>query len=146
MNKKVIVTTIEGALKITVRKEGKKDRELRTIQEVKAHLEAQNVIIAGKELKGENWTKVKKEILALKESLKTFKRAKFLLEETVKMAEEVKKEFDKNKWEYPVMCVQHEGGYVRNWSAGTRKVGCRHRIWGQYSGFYSRICWEKRNN
>ena len=46
MNKKVIVTTIEGALKITVRKEGKKDRELRTIQEVKAHLDAQNVIIS----------------------------------------------------------------------------------------------------
>lgn len=125
MKKTIIATTVAGALKITVRKEGKKDRELRTIQEAKGHLDAQSVLVAEKELKGFNWTQIKKELLALKESLKTFKRAKFLLEETVKMGAEVQKEFDKNKWEYPVMCVQHEGGYsVRNWSAeGFEKLG-----------------------
>ena len=117
MKKVIIATTVAGVLKITVRKEGKKDRVLKTIQEVKGHLDAKSVIVAGKELKGFNWTQIKKELLALKESLKTFKRAKFLLEETVKMAAEVQKEFDKNKWEYPVMYVQHEGYSVRNWSA-----------------------------
>ena len=125
MNKTIIATTVAGELKITVRKEGKKDRQLKSIQETKGHLDAQSILVTGKELKGSNWTKIKKELLALKESLKTFKRAKFLLEETVKMGAEVQKEFDKRGWEYPVMCVHNTGEYsIRNWSAeGFEKLG-----------------------
>ena len=68
MNKTIIATTVAGELKITVRKEGKKDRTLKTIQEIKGHLDAKSVLVAGKKMKGFNWTQIKKELLALKES------------------------------------------------------------------------------
>ena len=65
MKKTIIATTVAGALKIIVAKEGKKDRVLKTIQEVKGHLDAQSILIAGVETKEGNWTQIKKELLAL---------------------------------------------------------------------------------
>ena len=106
MNKKIIATTVAGELKITVRKEGKKDRQLKSIQETKGHLDAQSILVAGKELKGSNWTQIKKELLALKESLKTFKRAKFLLEETKKMESKVREVYNGKGWMYTILSTR----------------------------------------
>ena len=130
MKKTIIATTVAGALKIVVRKEGKKDRKLKTIQEIKGHLDAQSILIAGVETKGSNWTQIKKELLALKESLKTFKRAKFLLEETKEMEKKIREAYDKKGWMYAILSTRKVfNEIVRNDSVKDfENLGVKYRI------------------